>query len=250
MKWFQHSVDSHDDPDLSDAWDDLGDSGIVMFWVTLEIYGREFDNTDDDGWLDISWAFLRRKLRKSSAKVQLFLNYFSERQRIFSTIEGDRVRIKVPKFIERADTWTKTRHREAKQKLRSDCEETSTLLIEVDKNKKKSTPPSPPKGGGERVMDGFDDWWEVWPKKVARAEAEKAWKTTAKKRPPLADLLQAVENQKRTDQWARGIIPNPATWLRASRWEDDLDALNNGGGRYKPKAGPNLDFGPPPEDDE
>jgi len=107
LKWFQHSVDSHDDPDISDAWDEFGDAAVVVFWVLLEIYGREFNNLDEEGKLTISKTFLRRKLRKSWTKAQQILNFYQKKNRIFHSTNGDDVTILVPQFIEIASNWTK-----------------------------------------------------------------------------------------------------------------------------------------------
>ena len=100
MKWFQHSTDSHDDPDISDAEDLFRDTGYSVFFKTLEIYGREFNSINGEGWLNLSVTFFRRKLRKSFTKVEQVLNFYQERGRIFYKIEGGTISIKVPKFPE------------------------------------------------------------------------------------------------------------------------------------------------------
>ena len=42
--------------------------------------------------------------------------------------------------------------------------------------------------------------------------------------PPLDTLIAAVEKQKTWEQWQKDegqFIPNPATWLNQSRWDDE-----------------------------
>ena len=107
MDWFQHSTGSHDDPDISDAEDRFGDAGYNVFFKILELYGREFNSVNVEGFLSISLTFVRRKLRKSSTKVQQILNFYQERKRIFFKIEGDFIFIKIPKFLELSSNWTK-----------------------------------------------------------------------------------------------------------------------------------------------
>jgi hypothetical protein len=107
MYWFQHSTGSHDDPDISDAWDELGDFGYVGFFVILEIYGQEFSHRNSEGFITISQTFLRRKLRKSSGKVQLLLNFFQKRNRILSKNENGKIMLNIPKYIGLASNWTK-----------------------------------------------------------------------------------------------------------------------------------------------
>lgn len=110
MKWFQHSTDSHDDPDISDAEDKFGDAGYNVFFKTLELYGREFDNLKGKK-LTLSKVFFRRKLRKSWTKLQQILSFYQERGRIFSTFDDEYITIEIPKFIEKAGNWTKRKHR-------------------------------------------------------------------------------------------------------------------------------------------
>jgi len=69
---------------------------------------------------------------------------------------------------------------------------------------------------------GFDDFWERYPKKKAKADARKAWRDH--KCAKIADeICAAVDDQKRWPEWTKDagkFIPHPATWLRAERWED------------------------------
>jgi hypothetical protein len=74
-------------------------------------------------------------------------------------------------------------------------------------------------------LDGFDEFWENYPKKVAKADARKAWQQTKNVRPELTMLISAIKAHCKTEQWMRNsgaFIPYPATWLRGERWEDEL----------------------------
>jgi hypothetical protein len=73
-------------------------------------------------------------------------------------------------------------------------------------------------------MQEFDQFWQKYPKKVAKADARKAWEQTKNVRPNLAAILKAIELACKTEQWMRGngqFIPYPATWIRGERWEDE-----------------------------
>lgn len=70
----------------------------------------------------------------------------------------------------------------------------------------------------------FNDFWTLWPKRVARMEAEKAWKR-------LEDA-QRVEALVGLVDWrsvwlSEGrlqFVPNASTWLNQQRWSDELPA--------------------------
>lgn len=66
----------------------------------------------------------------------------------------------------------------------------------------------------------FDQFWLAYPRKVKKPEALKAWKATAKDRPPLAELLDHLSNRA----WPSDpkFIPHPSTFLRGHQWADDL----------------------------
>ncbi len=72
-------------------------------------------------------------------------------------------------------------------------------------------------------MEDFDKFWSAYPKKVAKADARKAWQQTASVRPDLETILKAIQAACKTEQWMRGggqFIPYPSTWIRGERWED------------------------------
>jgi hypothetical protein len=74
----------------------------------------------------------------------------------------------------------------------------------------------------EELAD-FERRYAAYPKKLARGDALKAWKQTAKQRPPTDELLVIVAFQAASTKWAdKQYIPYPASYLRGQRWQDDL----------------------------
>lgn len=71
----------------------------------------------------------------------------------------------------------------------------------------------------------FDEWWQVYPRHIARKDAEVAWASLAPSDELIDRILTATMAQTQTDAWTRdggAFIPYPATWLRAERWNDQL----------------------------
>ncbi len=86
--------------------------------------------------------------------------------------------------------------------------------------------------------EAFDQFWKIYPRKVAKGDARKAWNATEKIRPALPELLKAVYAARASKQWLKDdgeFIPHPATWLRQERWADeheiDLSRLDSPTGR-------------------
>lgn len=72
----------------------------------------------------------------------------------------------------------------------------------------------------------FEQFWKIYPRKCAKGDARKAWISTSKIRPPLAQLLKSIYAARASDQWQKdhgSFIPYPSTWLRQERWEDQLE---------------------------
>jgi hypothetical protein len=64
----------------------------------------------------------------------------------------------------------------------------------------------------------FEEFWRVWPNKVAKKAALRAWAKVPIK--AHRQIVYAIGRAKNSDQWRRGVIPHPATWLNGNRWED------------------------------
>lgn len=75
--------------------------------------------------------------------------------------------------------------------------------------------------------NGFDEFWEAYPKKKSKGRAQTTWKTLQKtKKLPDIDIILAALAQLTTSQdWIKEngrFIPYPATWLNATGWEDQI----------------------------
>lgn len=75
------------------------------------------------------------------------------------------------------------------------------------------------------LMDsgGFDEFWSAWPKKRAKPEARRAWGAATKRAKPAVIIAAAIAYRDNPHCPESRFIPNPATWLRGDRWNDELD---------------------------
>lgn len=92
------------------------------------------------------------------------------------------------------------------------------------------------------LLDGFDDFWTVWPKKVGKVQAQRAWKKAIQEHRlvrltdvgkhaipedqiVIEGLITHLKDRVVGDpQWTKDggqFIPYPATFLNQSRWMDD-----------------------------
>ena len=74
---------------------------------------------------------------------------------------------------------------------------------------------------------GFVLFWTIYPKKVGKEAAYKAWK---KLKPNTDAVLKALGWQVDSEQWLKDagqFVPNPATYLNQGRWKDEPQATKS-----------------------
>jgi hypothetical protein len=69
----------------------------------------------------------------------------------------------------------------------------------------------------------FDEFWSLYPRKIAKATARKAWQRLT----PEQQLMAAKAIDTHCQYWSAKeteleFIPHPATWINQERWEDEL----------------------------
>lgn len=72
-------------------------------------------------------------------------------------------------------------------------------------------------------MSDFDLFWSVYPRKVAKLDAIKAY-GKARMLASAEDILIGVERYRAHLPEEMRFIAHPASWLRAGRWLDEYDA--------------------------
>ncbi|MBD1586713.1 helix-turn-helix domain-containing protein [Pseudomonas typographi] len=74
-------------------------------------------------------------------------------------------------------------------------------------------------------MEGFDQFWKLYPKKRSLKDAKKAW---AKLKPDAElrqTLITALGRQRLQHDWTKSdgqYVPLASTWLNGEKWNDDV----------------------------
>jgi len=103
----------------------------------------------------------------------------------------------------------------------------STMVDDGDQTKqnksklKQNIPPKSPKG--DVYTPEFLKFWEAYPKKKAKSQAQKAFAKAIRKT-DLETMLQALETQKQSPEWPKDVqyVPFASTWLNGERWTDEI----------------------------
>ncbi len=70
------------------------------------------------------------------------------------------------------------------------------------------------------LAEDFEKFWNAYPKKVSKEQARRAF---YKAKPNMSVIIPVLEKFKACQQWQdKQYIPNPDTWVRNQRWEDEI----------------------------
>lgn len=73
------------------------------------------------------------------------------------------------------------------------------------------------------LSEGFNSFWDIYPRKENKKKAEQVWRTHAL-HTKAAAIIADVESRKLTHRsWLDGFIPHATTYLNGERWNDVID---------------------------
>lgn len=85
----------------------------------------------------------------------------------------------------------------------------------------------------ETIKERFDEFYKAYPNKTGKLACLKAWEKLKPNKELLDKMLIAIEEQKQWRLNAHGEFrppwKNPATWLNAGCWEDEITKGNGNG---------------------
>jgi len=68
----------------------------------------------------------------------------------------------------------------------------------------------------------FDDFWLIYPRRVAKKDAKRAWDKITPKVQMQALIALADWRQVWLSRGELQYVPHPASWLNGERWDDEL----------------------------
>jgi hypothetical protein len=77
-------------------------------------------------------------------------------------------------------------------------------------------------------MDGFDEFWAIYPRRVAKLDAARAFAKALKF--TTLDKLLAGARRYAAEKYGDRYIKHPATWLNGGCWDDEPPPPHRNGG--------------------
>jgi hypothetical protein len=254
VDYFPHfvSTDSRTKFILEQSW---GNDGYAFWFKLLELLGRsEGHYYDCSATANEKYLVALMKLDKDT--ISEILEVLADLGNIDKELWEERKVIWCQSLVDNLqDVYSKRTVSAPKRPFTEPTEEESSAppppaeeKPPEDKPKKRGRPPgtgakskkSGPLSKEQQAL--FDRFYAVYPKKVDRATAERAWA----KIDPTPDeamtekIIQAVEASKKYDSRfrERQYIPNPATWLNAKGYLNEYTQEGgNNYGRFNPDRG-------------
>lgn len=205
--------------DLVDA---LGGS-----WEAAGLLNRIMFRAGKDGWWKATLDQMREDCRLTEHKMKRCIQELREA----GMVESERVTAFDPTMRWRVVFAGEARDVPESGGINHDGDATSITVVDETsitsslKEQEELSTKNPPTPTSLRSANGFEEWWTLWPHKVGKGAANKAYRAAVRKvgASVLYEALvvqRGILGQKR----AEGFCPHPATWLNGERWADDLSA--------------------------
>jgi hypothetical protein len=221
MDWFRHDSNANLDEKLQEVLLDYGLEGYGLYWYCIELIVGKTSVDDITFEIKHDARVIARNTGSTPQRVEEMMKRFITLG-LFENQDGKITCLKVAKRLMSSATSNiqmrnliqniKVRHDDvmtASDKIRSD--KIRLDKIRIDKPLRTNV-----------LDDGFEEFWNCYPKKVGKEAARKSW-TKYKSNFSLTSVLLALQWQIESDQWRRNdgqFIPNPATYLNQGRWQD------------------------------
>lgn len=195
---------------------------------------------DDFGCISVSPTFLRRRCFSDSPTVERIAKLLTELIDVdlIRTYEVERTCLAfIPRFGQRLQRDT-LKHLAPPETLYQDDAEAAQKFLRIKNKTQKPTVLQPLETVGQppeekrrevihtSMLDGFTEFYQAYPRKVARGAAEKMWAKIRPNADLLAEMLAALAKWKLPSEVK--FIPHPATWLNEKRWLDEVREAQKG----------------------
>lgn len=112
--------------------------------------------------------------------------------------------------------------------------DSSFLTDDSIEQRKPTRPQSKPRKQAQEIsksqQDRFDEFWQAYPRKRNKGQAERAWSKLQPNRALFERIMGALSTARTCQDWVKEAgqyVPYPATWLNSKGWEDDYGPVDN-----------------------
>jgi len=199
--WFRFYHEVLDDPKVQKLPGD-----VFKFWVNCLCLAKRNNGKIPD-LESVSFAFRQPKNEvEKLMQIMVDAGLIDDKQ---SGVEPHNWKKRQPK----SDSSTERVKQYRKRQCNVSATVTDTLEIQIQN-----------RTDTEKKRQPFQAFWEAFPKKRGKADAQKSW-DRQKLDTHIDAILRAIESQKSWPDWRKNegqFIPYPATWLNKNCWLDEV----------------------------
>ena len=227
MKWFKHDADASSDAKIKKLVIRYGAIGYAIYFHCLELIAGNISETNITFELEHDAEIIADNLKIQGTADKAGVDIVNEVMKyivqlgLFECHNDHIFCFKMLKRLDSSMTSSSTmRSLIVQAKESHDIVMTESCKTRLDKTttEEKRTEQK------DTIAQAFIAFWEAYPRKKSRGQAEKAW---LKVNPSLYPTLMAsLEKHKQSADWLKEggqFIPYPATWLNAKGWEDEIE---------------------------
>lgn len=278
MAWLQVHQTLKDHRKLFNAADELEIEPVHMMGLLVSFWMWALDNTPSgnlanitprmiaraaqwDGdpesltkaWLQAGW------LDKNEEDSSLFIHdWYEYTGKLIEQREAEKKRSqrrrsagKTEEYTQQTDGQIKANQKTSEINPQNDQQKTVGRVEKTRVENIITTPPSPSNEGETQsasvIEQRFLEFWRAYPNKKSKEYAYKAWKRLKPNAELHQKIMQAIEIQKRSEDWIREngrFIPHPASWLNGGQWENEVkEAIRYASNTANPSKSDESDAG-------
>ncbi len=211
------------------------DSDTRVIWITMLVMCDQFGSIESRAPgiakqcglpLDVVIKALNKFLKPDKySRTQEY-----EGRRIEETSEGYTI-LNYPKYREKLSKLSELeRKRKWAAKNRETKKQESSGGVDGDSASRHKQKEMQKEKQKNIYSNDFDKFWAVYPRKVSKGAAEKAFKSNFKILPPIDELVKKVEEYAASPACQKDggkYIKHPSTWLNGKCWEDEITTADN-----------------------
>ena len=213
-----------------------GNNGYAFWFKLLETL------TETDGHcLDLNdetaWEFLQAKTHLSDSSCTEILNLLGKLQAIDNELWENKRMVWCQNFVDGISDVYKNRRVSTPNRPSFYRSKPRSAGVSTGENTQSKVKETKVKEIHTHLSNSFNSFWESYPKKKSKGDAEKAFAKINPNEELLAAILAKIEQGKKSEDWQKDsgkYIPHPATWLRAKGWEDEDTESKQPGRDYYP----------------
>ena len=220
-----------------------GNDGYAFWFKLLEMLGQA-----EGHYLDLTesatWEFLQSQTRLSNGSCDEILNLLARLDAIDAELWGQKL-VWCQNFVDGISLVYRNRRVEIPTREAIYSKKPAIAQLPTRRKPQSKVKESRVK---ESILDTntlFSTFWDAYPKKKSKGQAERAFAKLNPDDDLLATMLVALKQAKKSEDWLKEegkYIPYPATWLNAKGWEDEYKEAKNGSYRGNPSQKPSGAF--------